>query len=567
MNLRALTVGLLVGGIALAGGSPAVAAPVDDEAPVSLIVGLRTDADVVGTLERSVDVVASEPLAGAVTVDVPADQVGEAADALRADPAVAYVERDQVARIAAVRPDDPAFGYQWGVKKTHVDIAWETTRGSAAIVVAVVDTGVKVLPDLAGRVLPGRDFVNNDSNATDDQGHGTMTAGVIAARGDNRTGIAGICWTCQILPVKVLNAKGSGSYSDIAQGVRWSADQGADIINLSLSGTADSQLLRDAVAYATGKGALVIAAAGNDGKSAQHYPAAIPAALAVGASTSTDSRYSWSNYGKSWVDIAAPGCNPAQARDGVVGNFCGTSSATPFVSGVAALLASTSPTPTAAVIRTALTTSAHGIAGTWIPKSSGRVDAAAALASLPVTDDSVPPATSFLTPGGNALVHGTVTVAAKATDDIGIAKVQLLADGVVVGTDRVAPYSFSWKTGVRRKAVTLGLRAYDRGGNVTSATRRVTVDNWGPSVQITGGPAGGTRHVRKTKYVTATASDSNGVSRLELLVNGKVIQRYAGSTHKFAVQTWKHGAVMTVRVRAYDKAGNARYAPARKWYR
>jgi thermitase len=567
MNLRALTVGLLVGGIALAGGSPAVAAPVDDEAAVSLIVGLRTDADVVGTLERTVDVVASEPLAGAVTVDVPADQVGEAADALRADPAVAYVERDQVARIAAVRPDDPAFGNQWGIQKTHVDTAWGTTRGAAAIVVAVVDTGVKVLPDLAGRVLPGRDFVNDDSNATDDQGHGTMTAGVIAARGDNRTGIAGICWTCQILPVKVLGAKGSGSYSDIAQGVRWSADQGADIINLSLGGAADSRLLRDAVAYATGKGALVIAAAGNDGSSAPHYPAAIPAALAVGAATSTDSRYSWSNYGRSWVDIAAPGCNPAQARNGVVGNFCGTSSATPFVSGVAALLASTSPTPTAAVIRTALTTSAHGIAGTWIPTSSGRVDAAAALASLPVTDDSVPPTTSFLTPGGNALVHGTVTVAAKATDDIGIAKVQLLADGVVVGTDRVAPYSFSWKTAVRRKAVTLGLRTYDRGGNVTSATRRVTVDNWGPSVQISSGPGGGSRHVRKTKYVTATASDSNGVSRLELLVDGKVTQRYAGSTHKFAVQTWKHGATMTVRVRAYDKAGNVRYAPARKWYR
>ncbi|GAA3911138.1 S8 family serine peptidase [Actinoplanes auranticolor] len=567
MNLRALTVGLLVGGIALAGGGPAGAAPAEDEAAVSLIVGLRADADVVGPLERRVDVVASEPMVGAVTVDVPADQVAEAAEVLRADPAVAYVERDQVARIAAVSPDDPAFRHQWGIRKTRVDTAWATTRGSAATIVAVVDTGVTVLPDLAGRVLPGRDFVNNDSNAADDQGHGTMTAGVIAARGDNRTGIAGICWTCRILPVKVLGAKGSGSYSDIAQGVRWSADQGADIINLSLGGASDSRLLRDAVAYATGKGALVIAAAGNNGKSAPHYPAAIPAVLAVGASTSTDSRYSWSNYGRSWVDIAAPGCNPAQGRNGVVGNFCGTSSATPFVAGVAALLAATTPTPAAAVIRTALTTSAHGIAGTWIPASSGRVDAAAALASLPVTDDSVPPVTSFRTPGGNALVRGTVTVAARATDDIGIAKVQLLADGVVVGTDRVAPYSFSWKTSGRGKAVTLGLRTYDRGGNIAAATRRVTVDNWGPSVRMTGGPAGGSRHVRKTKYVTATASDTNGVSRVELLVDGKVTQRYAGSSHKFAVQTWKHGAVLTVRVRAYDKAGNVRYAPARKWYR
>jgi len=567
MNLRVLTVGLLVGGIiAMTGGSPAVAAPAD-EAAVSLIVGLRGDTDVVGALERSVDVVASEPLTGAVTVDVPADQVTEAAAVLRADPAVAYVERDQVARIAAVTPNDLAFGEQWGIKKAGVDTAWDTTRGSATVVVAVVDTGVQVLPDLAGRVLSGRDFVNDDSNAADDQGHGTMTAGVIAARGDNHTGIAGICWTCQILPVKVLGKDGSGSYSDIAQGVRWAADQGADIINLSLGGDSDSQLLRDAVAYASGKGALVIAAAGNDGSSTLHYPAAIPAVLAVGASTAGDTRYSWSNYGSNWVDIAAPGCNPAQARNGIVGDFCGTSSATPFVAGVAALLASTTPTPTAAVMRTALTASAATIAGTWVPKSSGRVDAAAALASLPVTDDEVPPATSFRLPSGNALVRGTVVVAARATDDVGVAKVQLLADGVVVGTDRVEPYIFSWKTTARGKAVTLGLRTYDRGGNVTSATRQVTVDNWGPSVRITGGPAGGTRHIRKTRYVTATAADAHGVSRLELLVDGKVTERYAGSTHKFAVQTWKHGAVMTVQVRAYDRAGNVRYAPARKWYR
>jgi thermitase len=566
MNLRALSVGLLVGGIALTGAGPAVAAPPDQEA-VSLIVGLRAATDVVGTLERSVDVVDSEPLTGAVTVDVPAGQVAEAADVLRADPAVAYVERDQVARIAAVTPNDPYFADQWGLTKTGVPTAWQTTTGSAGIVVAVVDTGVKVLPDLAGRVLPGRDFVNGDSNAADDQGHGTMTAGVIAARGDNGTGIAGICWTCRILPVKVLGADGSGSYSDIAQGVRWAADQGADIINLSLGGDSDSQLLRDAVAYASGKGALVIAAAGNDGSSVPHYPAAIPAVLAVGASTTTDSRYSWSNYGGSWVDIAAPGCNPAQARNGIVGQFCGTSSATPFVAGVAALLASTSPTPAAATMRTALITSADPIAGTWVPKSSGRVDAAAALASLPVADDHVPPATSFGSPGGNSLVRGTVTVTARATDDIGIAKVQLLADGVVVGTDRVAPYSISWKTSGRGEAVTLGLRTYDRGGNVTSATRQVTVDNWGPAVRFTSGPASGARHVRKTKYVSATATDTNGVNRLELLVDGKVTQRYAGSTHTFGVQTWKHGASMTVQVRAVDRAGNVRYAPARKWYR
>jgi thermitase len=565
MTLRVLTVGLLLGGF-LVGGGPAVAAPADEPA-VSLVVGLRADTDVVGDLAHSVDVVGSTALTGAVAVDVPANQVTRAADALRRDPAVAYVERDQVARIAAVTPDDPAFGQQWGIAKAGVDAAWDTTRGAGGIVVAVVDTGVRKLPDFAARVLPGHDFVNDDSNADDDQGHGTMTAGVIAAGGDNGVGIAGICWLCKILPVKVLDSTGTGSYSDIAEGVRWAADRGADIINLSLGGSEDSQLLRGAVAYAAGKGALVIAAAGNNGSSKPHYPAAIPAVLAVGASTSGDTRYSWSNYGGSWVDIAAPGCNPAQARDGTLGQFCGTSSATPFVSGVAALLASTSPTPTAAMIRAALTSSARGLSGTWVATSSGRVSAPAALAALPVGDDAVDPVTSFVSPGGNALVRGTVAVVARASDDIGIAKVQLLAGGRVVGTDRVAPYGFGWRTSGRGATVTLVLRAFDRGGNVATATRRVAVDNWGPSVRITSGPAGGTRHVRETKYVTAVAADRNGVSRLELLVDGRVTQRYLGAGHRFPVRTWQHGDVMTVQVRARDRAGNVRYTPARTWYR
>lgn len=565
MTTRAVTVCLLVGAIVLT-GSPAVAAP-PDEAPVSLIVGLRGDADVVDSLERRVEVVGSEQLSGAVTVDVPADQLSEAADVLRADPAVAYVERDQVARIAAVRPDDPYYSGQWGITRTEVDRAWDTTRGAGDVVVAVVDTGVKNLPDFAGRVLPGHDFVNKDSNADDDQGHGTMTAGVIAASGDNGVGIAGICWNCKILPVKVLNAGGSGNYSDIAEGIRWAADKGANIINLSLGGSSDSRLLSDAVAYATGKGSLVIAAAGNSGESTPSYPAAIPAALAVGASTSGDARYPWSNYGSGWVDIAAPGCNPAQARTGVVSEFCGTSSATPFVAGVAALLASTTPKPTAATVRAALTTSATKISGGWVAASSGRVDAAAALAALPAGDDHTAPVASITSPSGNALVRGTVTVSARAADDAGIAKVELLADGVVVGTDRVAPYAFSWRTAGRGAAVRLGLRAYDRGGNVANATRTVNVDNWGPTVRVAGSAASGTRKVRKTKYVTATAADAHGISRMELLVNGKVVQRYAGSAHRFGVQTWKYGKVMTVRVRAYDKAGNVRYAPARKWYR
>jgi hypothetical protein len=396
-----------------------------------------------------------------------------------------------------------------------------------------------------------------------------MTAGVIAAAGDNGVGIAGICWSCKILPVKVLDANGSGDYSKIALGIRYAADQGADIINMSLGGPADGQVLRDAVAYAVGRGSMVIAAAGNDGSFAEHYPAAIPAVLAVGGSTAGDARYPWSNYGSSWVDIAAPGCNPAQSKAGVVGQFCGTSSATPVTAGVAALLASTTPAPSAAAIRSALTWSAVPLAGNWVATTSGRIDAAAALAALPqvMAADQVTPTVSFRFAATAAVARGIIPVGGRAGDDVGVSRVQLLIGSRLLGTDTSSPYAFRWSSAGYNGAVTLTLRAYDWSGKVAVANQVVTVDNTAPVVRITSAPANGTRKVRKTKYVTATARDSSGVRVMDLIVDGKVVQRFAGTKHRFSVATARYGKSMTVRIRAYDRAGNVSLTPARTWYR
>ncbi|RZU52030.1 subtilisin family serine protease [Krasilnikovia cinnamomea] len=580
-GVATLALGLAAGGLIVT-GAPARA---DVGVPaVSLIVGLRTpdagataagaaaiastQADVVGRLDERVDVVDAAPLADAVTVEVPADQAAAATAALRGDPAVRYVEPDHVAHAAAV-PNDPGYSYQWGVRKTRVSTAWSTTHGSSSVVIAVVDTGVSRTPDLTGRVLAGYDFVNNDSNAADDNGHGTLVAGVAAAAGNDAEGIAGVCWTCKVLPVKVLDRNGTGDYSDIAKGIRWAADHGADVINLSLSGTADSQLLRDAVTYAMGKGALVVAAAGNDGEKSRHFPAAISAVLSVGASTSADTRYSWSNYG-GWVDVAAPGCNPAQAKDGSIVVFCGTSSSSPMVAGIAALLAGSGTPATPVKIRSVLSASARQLTTTWL--TWGRVDAATALAALP---DRTAPQVSFRTPAASALVGGTVSVGATATDSAAVSRVQLLLNDTVVASDVTAPYVLRWKSAPRNGKTTLVLRVYDRAGNAATARRTVLVDSSGPAVTVTKAPANRTRHIRGTKYVTAQASDAHGVARLELVVDGKVTQRYAVPTpapgsvarHRFKVKTWKHGRSMTVRVRAYDSLGNLRSAPARKWYR
>jgi subtilisin family serine protease len=525
--------------VALVGGAsvvvPGVAYASGD--PVPLVVGVRQEGAPVAALER-VDAVPTGQVGDAVAVEVPAGRVAAATRALEADPNVAYVEPDHVARAEAVRPNDPGYREQWGVVQARVDQAWSATRGASRVVVAVVDTGVSRLPDLASRMLPGHDFVNDDADASDDNGHGTMAAGVLAAGGNNKVGVAGVCWNCRILPVKVLDSRGTGSYSTIAEGIRYAADRGAGVISLSLGGDDDSRLLRDAVAYAAGKGALVVAAAGNQGTSKPHYPAAIPSVLAVGAVTPTGARYSWSNYGSGWVDVTAAGCNPAQARDGSVDEFCGTSSATPFVAGVAGLLAATDPAPSAAAVRAALVRGAV----------KGRVDALGALGALPAVGDRTGPAVAFgATP---RLARGWVTVSASAADQHGVSRIQLYAAGRAIATDTAAPYAFRWQSAPRTGTVVLELRAYDRAGNVTVTRRTVRADNTAPAMKLT---------VSRGR-VTARAADPSGIARLELLVKGKVAARYNGNIRKFGFSSRAH----RVQVRAVDKAGNTRTATVRR---
>ncbi|MEV7624390.1 S8 family serine peptidase [Actinoplanes sp. NPDC089786] len=451
----------VLAGLMLTAAVPATSAFAAEEA-VGLVVGVRGEVDLPA---RAIE---TGTLPGALTVDVPRSRVAAVADELRADPAVAYVEPDHIAHAAAVvTPNDPYYAQQWGIAKTRVNTAWTASRGSAAITVAVVDTGVKRLPDLAANLLPGYDFVNSDTDPADDDGHGTMTAQVIAATPNNGAGVAGICWTCKILPVKVLGAGGSGSYSNIAAGIRYAADHGADIINLSLGGSSDSQVLRSAVAYAVSKNALVIAAAGNEGSAALHYPAAMPSVLAVGASTPGDARYPWSNYGASWADLAAPGCNPVLNTAGVLTNFCGTSSATPFASGVAALLVAAKPAATPATVRLALEKTAVKLAGNWLAAGSGRIDAAAALSTVrgQAIDVTGPAVTITRGAASGARVASTTPYGVRATDPSGVTRLELYVNGKVYQRVAGAAYTFAvpaWKFG---KVVRVQAKAYDRLGN------------------------------------------------------------------------------------------------------
>jgi len=272
---------------------------------------------------------------------------------------------------AALTPNDPAWSQEWGFTQVGAPGAWALARTARRVIVAVVDSGVDPnQPDLQGALVPGADFVDGTGSTADQFGHGTMVAGVIAARGDNGQGVAGACWSCLIMPVKVLNADGSGTSLDVAMGIRWAAEHGANVINLSFVLSAPDGTVEAAITYAEELGVLVVAAAGNSSSAQETYPASYPGVVSVAATDPSGQPYPWSTRG-SWVTLAAPGCTITTALGGGVAPFCGTSAAAPLVAGLAALAYSTAwwrtPDIVSALEQTA--TPLPGVVG------SGRIDA------------------------------------------------------------------------------------------------------------------------------------------------------------------------------------------------
>ncbi|MGP4108764.1 S8 family peptidase [Virgibacillus sp. L01] len=261
--------------------------------------------------------------------------------ALNKNPNVEYAEPN-FKMSATWTPNDPYANpsYQYGIFNTYTDNAWDVTRGNSGQEIAVLDTGVDYRhEDLNDKTILGYDFVQNDYKPMDRNGHGTHVAGTAAAETNNGIGIAGMAPNSSILAVRVLDARGSGSLADIADGIIYAADYGAEVINLSLGCDCDTQTLENAVNYAWNKGTVVVAASGNDGVSTTFEPASYENVIAVGAVDSNNQIASFSNYGE-WVDVMAPGVDIASTylRDGYV-YMSGTSMASPHVAGLAALLA------------------------------------------------------------------------------------------------------------------------------------------------------------------------------------------------------------------------------------
>lgn len=240
-------------------------------------------------------------------------------------------------------PNDPLWRQQWGILSDGGTRLWRWGHGSPRVVVAVLDTGVDATqPDLQGRIGTGWNALTGTGDTADDNGHGTRVAGIIAARGDNGIGLAGYCWMCSIMPVKVLDADGQGSGQAIAAGIRWAAAHGATVINMSFVLDEDDPVVADAVSAAIAQGVIVVAAAGNAGGSDVHYPGNLPGVISVGGVDQSNLLYPWSTYG-GWTSVVAPGCNETTAPGNAYDYFCGSSSAAASVSGLVALAASDAP--------------------------------------------------------------------------------------------------------------------------------------------------------------------------------------------------------------------------------
>lgn len=365
---------------------------------------------------------------------------------------------------------------QWGLAMVNADSAWEQlpSEGLSKVTIAVIDSGVDYNhSDLDGVVdqTNGKDYVNNDDDAMDDFGHGTHVAGIIAAEMNNG-GIVGVAapTSVKILPLKVLDSRGEGTVFNISLAIKDAVDRGADIINLSLGGPGYSKTLEEAVNYAINHNVLVIAAAGNDYDDVSYYtPAALPGVLTVGSIDESQDKSSFSNYGEE-LEIVAPGervlstfpaalignmsqDNYYQENDSYYVFEDGTSMATPFVSGVAALLKANDKSLSARDIMHRLTLTANDLGSFGFDKEYGYglVDAYAALTANTLPD---PAQLTISSPKQEQQIWGKVDVTFEA---IGLANgeainLSILKDEVTIKTETInydntkSIYNYEWDT-------------------------------------------------------------------------------------------------------------------------
>src|SRR5205809_4566 len=341
-------------------------------------------------------------------IEAASDTLNATVERYQSDPQVESVEREKIRAVGGT-PSDPAYPDQWALPKIGWDSVYGTVSPTGTATIAVLDTGVDASqPDLVGHVSPGYSVLSASSADIDPNGHGTWLASIAAASTDNNLGIAGAAYSgANIMPVQVLDSTGAGQDGDIISGVVWAADHNASVILMGFSNPGFSQNLQDAIDYAWSKGAVLVAASGNDGSASPTYPAGDAKVIGVSATDSSDSLWSGSNYGADTF-IAAPGVGiTADAPGDATTSITGTSASAAFVAGAAALLVANDPTASNAVVVGRLARNADS-AATQEQTGNGRLNLARSIADT-ATDPIVPTGA----PGGGPLVGPYTSAAAQ----------------------------------------------------------------------------------------------------------------------------------------------------------
>jgi thermitase len=497
---------------------------------------------------------------------VPKQNQDRVLQALRSNPNIEFAEPDYIIDPSAT-PNDPYFAQAWHLPMISAPTAWDYTVGSTAVTIAILDSGIDTThPDLAGLLVGGWNFYDNNSNLADVSGHGTAVAGVAAALSNNGAGIAGVTWNCRVMPLRITDLNGYGLSSAIANALIWAADHGARVANISYGSVSTINTIVSAAQYFQSKGGVVTASAGNSG--IVDSSADSPYFLLVSATDESDTICSWSNTGNN-VDLAAPGQDiVTTVRGGGYGTWNGTSFSAPIVAGVAALVVSANPSLAGTKVQDILKQNADdlGTKGWDASYGWGRVNAAKAVSAAAGvqlgTPDTTAPTASVASPSAGATVTGVVSVNIVGTDNVAVTKVEWYLDGKLSGASSLSSATFPWNTTtVANGSHSMSAKAYDAAGNVgTSAAFIINVNNpvadtTAPTVTI-GSPVI-SASLAGNISVTVSGADNVGVTKVEWYLDGALKGSSASAPAAFTwdTTTTPNGSHY-LSAKAYDAAGN-----------
>lgn len=493
-------------------------------------------------------------------IKVPDNAIDSVESALQKNNAVEYVEKDFLLS-PQVSPNDPYFPQEWHLSQINAPNSWDVSKGDN-IIVAILDSGIDSShPDLQSKLVSGYNFYDNNNDLTDVCGHGTEVAGTAAAITNDGLGVAGIGWNSNIMPLKITDTNCYGSYSAMAKGITYAADQGAKVANISYL-IYNGNTLTDAAQYMYNKGGWVVASGGNTG-TFENYTEN-PYVISVSGTDYYDNILSFSSYGP-YIDFAAPGVNIFTTQvGGSYGAYSGTSFSSPIVSGTIALMYSQNPNASPSQIYNALKQSAvdRGTTGYDNYFGWGRIDAYKALQSLNIIpSDTTAPSVSITSPSNGAYINTLSPMISGTASDLDdyVAGVSVSLDGNPQTVSSTSSWS-SWSvttTGLAQGSHTISVTSKDSHSNIsTPVTSTFSIDTTAPTISITNPQAGSI--IKGGVTISTSAADVSSISKVEIYIDGHLKSTLTTGPYNYYWNTKgvTNGA-HTISAKAYDTCNNS----------